>query len=368
MRNNTKSSVKENGRRGFIGGLVGKTSGFFSRLFYVVSLVWAASPLVFVAMCFFCVFSGILPVIGSYISKYLLDGIAELLGSTPSVDAYENLFVTMRPILFLFVLELIYVFLKRVSGKLNNMVNALAGELVINHIRLKIITKAKTVDQKSFDDVGFYEKLENASREAGMRPIGILTATFNVISAIISVASFIVVLATLTPLAPIVIIAASVPGALVNYYFRNRNFRYLRRHSKERRRMNYYSDIMTNKDSAKEIKLLSLGDTFTEKYKESFDGYYKGLKRIITKEGLYQVAVSILYVLASSALFVYVAYEVIFGGGKIGGIDHIIKAHKQVESHSFSDPPLGCFFREFQQFGGASDKHFFRSAYVPLGR
>ena len=198
------------------------------------------------------------------------------------------------------------------------MVTSIAGELVVNHIKLMIITKAKTVDQRSFDSPAFYEKLENANREAGMRPIGILTATFNVLSAVISVISFIVVLGTLSPYAPLIIIAVSIPGAFVNYYYKNRNFNYIRRHSKERRQMNYYSSVMTNKDYAKEIKLLSLGDTFTEKYNNAFGKYYKGLKRIITREGLTQICVSLITVLASTGLFIYVAYNVVTGNGEIG--------------------------------------------------
>lgn len=295
-----------------------RVKGFLTRLFYIISLVWEASPPVLIIMALLCVFNGVLPIIGAYISRDLINGVAALIGSGSEQTVYGNLFVVMKPIIFLLLLQMIYMFLKRVLTRVNTMMTAISGELVVNHIRLKIISKAKTVDQRSFDDPAFYEKLENANREAGMRPIGILNATFNVISAVISVISFIVVLATLNPLAPIVIIIASVPGALVNYYFKNKNFKYLRRHSKERRQMNYYSTIMTDKDSAKEIKILGLADTFTEKYNTAFDKYYRGLKKIITKEGLSQVFVSLVYVLASVALFGYVAYTVIFEGAAIG--------------------------------------------------
>lgn len=38
---------------------------------------------------------------------------------------------------------------------------------MVNHIKLKIMNKTKDVDLASFDMPGFYEKLENANREAG---------------------------------------------------------------------------------------------------------------------------------------------------------------------------------------------------------
>lgn len=318
MPNIEKSGAKS--ERGEAKKLFRGARNFFSRLVYIVRLVKEASPGLLFAMCALCLFDGVLPVIGAYITKYLINGIAALIGDgvMSTGNFSKDVFGTLSPIVILLSVEVVYLFLKRILTKINGMVTAIAGELVVNHIRLKIMNKAKTVDQSSFDNPAFYERLENANREAGMRPIHILGATFNVISALISVCSFIVVLSTLSPIAPVIIIAASVPGAIVNYYFKNRNFRYLRRHSKERRQMNYYSGLMTNKDRTSEIKILGLADTFTDKYKTAFDGYYKGLKKIIVKECLMQLLVSAIYVLSTGVLFAFVAYMVVFHDGEIG--------------------------------------------------
>ncbi len=295
-----------------------RISGFTTRLFYIISLVWEAAPLVLVAMIALCILDGVLPVVGAYISKDLLNEIAVLIGSTSLGSIADNLFITMKPLIFLFVAYFVYLFLKRVFARFNSMITSIAGELVVNHIKLKIIYKAKEVDLASFDRPEFYEKLENANREAGMRPIHILSSTFSVISALISAVSFVLVLATLSPFAPIIIIFAAIPGAIVNYVYRHRNFRYMRMHSKERREMTYYSGLMVNKDMVKEVKLLGLGDTFISKYKTVFAKYYKGLKNLIVKEGVTQLVVGLVSTLANCALFVFVAYNVIYKNGEIG--------------------------------------------------
>ena len=315
-----RSPMRENEKRNSVNGLYRRTKAFFSRLFYIIGIVWRASPMVLIAMCALCLLDGLIPVVGAYISRDLLNGVADLIssGAVKGGDVISDIFDTLGPLIFLFTVQIVYLFLKRVLGKVNTCVTAIAGELVVNYIRLKIMAKAKDVDQRSFDDPAFYERLENATREAGMRPIHILSATFKVISGFISVISFIVVLATLSPIAPIIIILASIPGAVVNYYYRNRNFRYLRRHSKERREMNYYSSLVTNKDMVKEIKVLGLSNTLEEKYRKSFGKYYGGLRRMILRECLMQVLVSLVYVLASGLLFVWVAYNVVFDGGEIG--------------------------------------------------
>jgi high-affinity Fe2+/Pb2+ permease len=67
-----------------------------------------------------------------------------------------------------------FIFLSALIALVYNMVIRISGELVTNHIKLKILNKTKEIDMSSFDMPEFYEKLENASREAGMRPISIL--------------------------------------------------------------------------------------------------------------------------------------------------------------------------------------------------
>ena len=292
--------------------------GFFKRLFYIVSLVFEAAPLLLLAMIALCVLNGVLPVVGAYISKDILNEIANLIGAQSLGDTVENLFVVMEPLIFLFLAYFIYLFSNKLVTRFNTMVTGLAGELVVNHIKLKIVNKAKEVDLSSFDRPEFYEKLENANREAGMRPIHILSATFSVISAMISAVSFVTVLATLSPYAPVLIILAAVPGAIVNFFYRHKNFRYIRMHSKERREMNYYSSLMVNKDNVKEIKILGLGNTFIEKYKTAFAKYYKGLKSLIVKEGAVQLTVGLVSTVVNCLLFVFVAYTVVFGDGEIG--------------------------------------------------
>ena len=50
---------------GFFGGI----KAFLSRLFYIISLVWETAPAIFIVMMLLCVFDGVLPVIGAYISR-----------------------------------------------------------------------------------------------------------------------------------------------------------------------------------------------------------------------------------------------------------------------------------------------------------
>ena len=81
-----------------------------------------------------------------------------------------------------------------------------------------------------------------------MRPVATISALFSIISSVISVVSFIAILVAISPFAPLIMILLAVPSAVISYIYRKKNFLYMRRRSRDRREMNYYNDVLVNKD------------------------------------------------------------------------------------------------------------------------
>lgn len=305
----------------------GMMGAFFSRLFYIIRLVWETNPWILILLAFFCVADGLLPVLGAYISKDLLNAISVLLHDNKTASLISSGNVTFSSLLegflgtvvFLLIFYFVYQFFHKLLTRISNTVKQLAGELVCNHIKVKIIEKAKTIDLASFDRPEFYEKLENANREAGMRPLGILNSTFSIFSAVISIVSFATILVTLHPLAPLVVAVMALPGAILTYVYRNKQFRYVRHRSKERRQMEYFSSLVVNKDMVKEVRIMDLADTFIGKYKAAFQKYFSGMRKLVIREGLWQILFTLISLLAQFALFTFIVYRVVGdGAGEIG--------------------------------------------------
>lgn len=238
------------------------TTKFLHRLFYIFMLVWETKPWILFFMVFMAVWNGVTPVISSIIGKELLNSLAS--AYTSVTQGLENKFDT---VITLLVIRFGFNFITGMVSRLSNILNNIANELVVNHINLKIMYKAREVDLASFDLPEFYEKFENAKREAGSRPIQILNDNFTIISTVISMLSFIIILGAISPFAPLVIAGVSIPAAVINFTYRKKNFWYVRRHSKDRRQMSYYSEIMTNKDMVKEVRLFNLSDLFIGRYR-----------------------------------------------------------------------------------------------------
>ncbi|MBR0302720.1 MAG: ABC transporter ATP-binding protein [Clostridia bacterium] len=297
--------------------------GLFSRLFYIFRLVWEAKPWILFVMMAYSLINGMLPVIGALISKELINALVNT-----AVKREGEFSSVMKLLIFQFG----FIFVSAAISLLYNMIIRISGELVTNHIKLKILNKTKEIDLSSFDLPEFYEKLENASREASIRPLSILQSTFSIISNIISLVSFIVILVSISPVAPIALVIFSIPTAVISFIYRRKNFEYMRRRSKDRRQMQYYSDLLTNKDMVKEIRVFNLSDTFINCYKATFGRYFAGLKKLIYHESAWSLGVSVGSSGVNCLLFLYIAKKVHDGAIQVGDYTLYTGALKSIAS------------------------------------
>lgn len=285
--------------------IVRNTGKTLRRLFYIYGLVWDARPWIFLTMIFMTIFNGVSPVLSAYISKLLLDALAK----AATGELGDNFWALGG----LLVLQIAYQFFVSFVNSLNNMVNRLSNEIIVYSIKLKIMNKAKAIDLANFDLPEFYSKLENANREAGNRPLSIMSASFSVISTIISMVGFIAILGSLMWYAPLLIILVSLPSAIVSFKYRGKMFRYIRHRSKDRRQMEYYSNLLVNKDLVKEVKLFNLADFFIDKYKTVFLNYYRGVRNLIMSESFIGIGLSVLNSGLSAFIFLKIARKVFDG-------------------------------------------------------
>ena len=310
-----------------------KFKGTIKRLLYILKLVADTSKLLLCGMVIISVLEGILPLLNTYIASRLINALIEVFGNK-SWDA-------MSPVFSLLVLQFLYLIFSRAATLLKGTLTRLAGEMVTNHIRIKISKKTKDIDLANYDDPEFYEKLENANREASTRPISIMTATLSLLSNVISAISFVSVLMTLHPLIPLALIIMAAPAAFVNFKYKKITYRYIKDHTTDRRRMHYFTNTLTNKDQVKEIKLLALHDTFIEKYKTVFISYFKGLRNIMLREDLLQLIVHTSSTIFNCAFFVFIAYQVCFNDMAVGdytlytgALTSVLSTVSSIVSHS----------------------------------
>lgn len=290
--------------------------GFFGRFAYIVSLVWQTGRWILFLLTFVAVFKGVTPVIGALISQSVLNELHSVIqaGALPASEFWSS------PVFYLLIFLFVYRILLQIINHISNSLNRIAGEKVVKQVKMQIMEKSKNLDVASFDQPAFYEKMENANREAGSRPLNVLSQTFGIVSTVIEFVSYLVILLAAPGLAwaTLVILAISIPSAVVNFIYRRKNFQYMRHRSKERRQMSYYSDLLVDKDLVKEVRMFDLGDTFIKRYLDVFTQYYKGLRRLILSESAWHIAIGILSGLTNLYFYILIARQVFTGDILIG--------------------------------------------------
>lgn len=290
--------------------------GFFGRFGYIVTLVWRTGKWILFLLTFVALFRGVSPVIGALISKGVLNGLQSVVAGTGIAGA--NFW--QSDIFHLLILLFVYRILVQIINEVTRALNRIAGEMVVRQVKTQMMEKAKSLDLASFDDASFYERMENAAREASMRPMQILSETFGVVSTVIEFVSYLLILLTAPGLwwSTLIIIAVSIPSAIINFIYRRKNWNYMRRRSKDRRQMDYYSGLLTNKDMVKEIRLFDLADVFIGRYAEVFRSYFRGLRRLILSESAWHVAIGVVSGLTNLLFYVLIARQVFTGDIMIG--------------------------------------------------
>lgn len=290
--------------------------GFFYRYGYIFMLVWKSGPWILILLFFLALLKGVLPVFGSLISKNILNELqaAVAKGSFALSSFWRS------GVVFLLGLFFAYQIISSLMGTVRDGVTRIAGEKVAKQVKVQIMEKTKEIDLAAFDLPAFYEKLENANREASIRPLNILTATFNVVSYTIEFIGFLIVLLAVPELwwTVFIIIAVSVPSAVINFIYRRKNFHYMRRRSKDRRQMNYYANLTVDKDLAKEVRIFDLTDTFVGRYHAVFQKYFSGIKKLIVEESLWFAGIAIVSNITNFFLYALIVYYVLSGKFLIG--------------------------------------------------
>ncbi|MBE5797404.1 MAG: ABC transporter ATP-binding protein [Clostridiales bacterium] len=290
--------------------------GFFSRYAYIVKLVWRTGKWILFLLSFIALFRGVTPVIGALISQAVLNELQEIIqqGALPQSAFWQS------KVLHLLIFLFIYRVLSQVVNEVNRALNRIAGEKVVRQVKVQIMEKSKELDVASFDNPAFFERMENASREAGMRPLQILAETFGMVSTIIEFVSYLVILLAAPGLwwATLVIIAVSIPSAVINFVYRRKNFQYMRRRSKDRRQMDYYSGLLVNKDMIKEVRMYDLADTFIGRYCDVFRTYYRGLRRLIFSESAWHIAIGVVSGVTNLIFYILIAMQVFTGRIMLG--------------------------------------------------
>jgi ATP-binding cassette, subfamily B, bacterial len=261
------------------------------------ALVWASSKWMTLLMVVLTLAFAFMPASQAWVGKLIVDQVVALMnaGADPMAG-----FQLMLPLL---ALEFGLIAISAVGGQARSLVESVINAKLNLHINEKIIHKALELDLTYFEDSEFYDKLQNARREADRRALGIVMGSFNLIQSLITLISFAVLLVRFSPWLTLVLFVAVLPSFLAQEHFARANFKLLSRRAPKRRQMGYFEQLLTVDSYVKEIKLFGVGHPLLQRYQELFQKFFREDMAMSTKRSATSVALSLL-----SSLSYYFAY------------------------------------------------------------
>lgn len=203
-----------------------------------------------------------------------------------------------RRVLHLVGVELALVGVQLVLSRGQLLLRELLRASLGNHVNTLILEKAAGLELRHFEDATFYDKMQNARREASTRPLQLVLELLSAGQQGLMLASFFVLLWRLSPWSVLVIVAASLPAFLAEAQLSGEAFRLNTWRAPEARRHNYLEWILTRDSHVKEVKLFGLAPLVLSRYRALFDKFYAEDKRLAVRRTLSGLAFGAVSVLA----------------------------------------------------------------------
>jgi ATP-binding cassette, subfamily B, bacterial len=298
----------------------------FRQLRRCFTLVWTVSPKLVVIEITLSLLSGLLPVATLWLLKIIVDEIT-LLVRRGSADG-SSLVLPVALAIFFTLSTLIL-------GSITNFVRSLLRMKLNYHIIGLITQKALELDITFFESPKFYDKLEQARREANYRPYQLIQALFNIFGSGVSVIGMLGLLLALNPVLTIVLFVLAIPVFFIQSRFSRKNYELDKELTQGSREMYYFQYVLSDNHSAKEIRLFNLGNYLWQLYKAIFEKQYRQRLALSRKSLLGELAATMLGLIGYGLLMVYVVGETLAQRISLGDLAAYVAALSQAQTRLF---------------------------------
>ena len=283
--------------------------------------MWQAAPRYAIVGAVITLLQGILPVISIYVSKLIIDGVV--------IAARMHTHAQTRHVLLLVALWFSVQLCASLTQTFSMCIIGLESELLSNFINVSIIEKANALDLSYFENAEFYDKLENARREASYRPAQMVQQLFGFLRSTVTLVSVIGVLASLSWWLVLLVIAVSLPSFIYQAKYSGQFFALFTKRAPEQRRLSYLSWLLTTDSPVKELRIFGLHSTLLQRYRQSFAKFFKENSDLTIRRTASQSALGALATVVTGITYIYVVLEVIAGQITIGGLTLYYQAFQQ---------------------------------------
>jgi ATP-binding cassette subfamily B protein len=277
-------------------------------------LVWDAHHGATIIMALLTVGGALIPAAQAWVGKLIIDSVVASINA--QVEPTTGLLAVLPYLLIEFVLILAQSGIAQARSLTEHVLHAR-----LNYsLNTRIIRKALALDLTHFENADFYDKLQNARREADWRALQIMNNGFYIVQNIITLISFGAILLTFNIWLTLLLFGATIPAFIAQSKFAQLNFRLLSWRAPEARQLNYLEYLLTVDSSVKEVKLFGLGEPLLGRYADLFWKFMREDQALAQKRSVASFGWGLLATLSYYFAYGWIVFETIGGVITLGSM------------------------------------------------
>jgi ATP-binding cassette subfamily B protein len=302
-----------------------KVRNSFAHTPQALGLVWRTNRPATLGLALLTLGGALLPATQAWVGKLIVDGVVAAIQKGNDQEEITAVF-------YYLVLELMLFLLSTGINHARRLIQQLIQLQLANRIRAEIIGKALTLDLSFFEHPDYYDRLQNARREGGYKPVELINDTFQIIQNTITLLSFAVLMLRFSPWLVLILLATSIPSFIAETRFSEQGFRLLTRRAPETRRINYLARLLTEDTAAKEIKLFNLGDKLLARYTELFAKFFAEDKSLAVRRAVVGFALGLIATLGFYGSYAWIVWRTVQGQISLGDMTLYLTIFRQGQS------------------------------------
>jgi ATP-binding cassette subfamily B protein len=193
------------------------------------------------------------------------------------------------------------------------------AELFSHNLSVRIMEHASSLDIAQYEDAAFHDILERARHQATDRAPLISTMGM-LIQHVLTGATFALGIAFYSPALLLVLILGLMPALIGESHFAFLGYSLAIRQTETRRRLDYLRVLGSSKETAKELKLYSLGGYFTDHFRTLSRRLFNQNRALWRKRLMFGALLSGIGIAGYYGAYVYVVYTAVMGFITVGSL------------------------------------------------
>ncbi len=276
-------------------------------------LIWRAARGLTLVWSLLLFLQGVLPVATVYLTKWLVDSLAGVLGAGLS---WQN---SRLPLILATAMAGVFL-ISELSQGMSEWVRTAQSEIIADHVTSLIHQQSASVDLAFYDSPEYHDHLHRARSEAGSRCPALLESAGSLAQNGVTLLAMGAVLLPYGVWLPLALLVATLPALVVVMKNNHAYHRWWESTATDRRWVQYYDLLLTNSASAAELRLFGLGRFFTRAYQELRQRLRSERLRLIKGQAASRLGTGAFALLISAIAMTWMISRVLLGVFTLGDL------------------------------------------------